>query len=128
MDGVLVWREGDHVGVLQVHDMRIVVKGFVDEVALETFRRRPLDLPAVGQRIRVHAILYIMPAHEADLDGDGACPAVVRDWRVHAVHIERHAQGSVVSVETLDRMDAWTDEVWGDDPCGGEYLLDLSPT
>jgi hypothetical protein len=96
----------------------------VEQVALETFRRRPLDLPAVGQRVRVHAGLYVMPAHEAELDSDGksSAPDVVRDWLVHAV--SSSAAGRVVrlGVETLDRMQAWDDEA-----LGREYLLELCP-
>jgi len=124
LDGVLVWR-GHQVGVLRVHDMHFVVKGIVEQVAPETSRRRPLELPAAGQRMRVHAGLYVMPAHEVDLDpdGDSSPPGGVRQWLVHAVQLERHARGRVVSVETLDRMQAWEDEARG-----GEYLLELSPT
>lgn len=125
LDGVLVWRVEDRVGVLRVHDLHFVVKGVVDEVAEETFERRPLALPTVGHRVRVHAGLYVMPAHEADLrfEGDSPPPDVVRDWLVESVSIERRGPGDVVSVETLDRMRAWDDEGWR-----GCYLLDLTPT
>jgi hypothetical protein len=125
LDGALIWRAGDRVGVLRVHDMLFVVEGIVERVALETFRRSLLDLPAVGQRMRVHAGLYVMPAHEVDLDPDGESspPGVVRDWLVHAVQFERRGRRcEVVSVETLDRMQAWDEE-----DSGGEYLLELSP-
>jgi hypothetical protein len=125
LDGTLIWRDGDRVGVLRVQDMHVVVKGIVEQVALETFQRRVLDLPAVGQRMRVHAGLYVMPAHEVDLDPDGESspPGVVRDWLVHAVQFERRGRRcEVVSVETLDRM-----QVWDDEDSGGEYLLELSP-
>jgi hypothetical protein len=60
---------------------------------------------------------------ELDSDGESSPPDVVRDWLVHAVQFERRGRRcEVVSVETLDRMQAWDDE-----GCGGEYLLDLSP-
>jgi hypothetical protein len=99
------------------------VKGVVEQVAPETFERRPLGLPAVGQRVRVHAVLYVMPAHEADLasDAHSTAPGLVRDWRVRSVAIERRSPGRLVTVEPVDRMDAWTDE-----DSGGEYLLDVS--
>jgi hypothetical protein len=124
LDGVLTWRGADRVGVLRVGDVQFVVKGVVEQVAVETFERRPLELPAVGERMRVHAALYVMPAHEADLDwNDGAAsPDVQRDWLVQSVVFERRGRGNVVSVETLDRMQAWEDE-----GSGGEYQLDLSP-
>jgi hypothetical protein len=124
LDGLLIWRRADHVGVLRVDDMHFVIKGIIEPVALETFKRRPLDLPPVGQRMRVHAVLYVMPAHEADLEstGDAPPPNVLRDWLVQSVMIERRCGGHVASVEALDRMQAWEDE-----GCGGEYLLDLSP-
>jgi hypothetical protein len=65
-----------------------------------------------------------MSACEAELESDGESspPEVVRDWLVHSVQIERRGHGDVVSIETLDRM-----QVWDDEGCGGEYLLDLSP-
>jgi hypothetical protein len=125
LDGALIWREGDRAGVLRVHDMHLVVKGIVEQVSPETFRRRPLDLPPVGRRMRVHAGLYVMPAHEAELDSDGESspPDVLRDWLVRAVHFERRGpRCEVMSIETLDRMRALDDEA-----LGGEYLLALSP-
>jgi hypothetical protein len=110
---------------MRVLDMHFVVKGIVEQVALETFRRRPLDVPAVGKRMRVHAGLYVMPAHEVEFDSDGGSspPDVVRDWLVHAVQVERRGpRCEVMSVETLDRMQARDHEARG-----GQYLLELSP-
>lgn len=127
LDGAVVWSHESGIAVLQVHEVRFLLKGRVEQVGQEDYRRRPL--PGLGERARVHASLYVMPGGEYDPFDDAGVtsPDVARDWRVDSVSIERRAMngpdcGAVTRVEPVERMRCWDDEA-----PGVEYLLDVPP-